>query len=155
MKKHIATLLSGLLLGGAALAHGDVELGPNGGRVLEFSKNESLHGEVVVKEGFFHVALLDKEFQPVALVEQELTATSGDRSKPEKLVVEKKGGEFVVPAVKPGEWVVFQFREGAKAKAVTARMKYDLTICGTCQGPEWLCKCSAKAGKAKEGKGKK
>lgn len=155
MKKHLSTLLCGLLLNAAALAHGDVELGPNGGRILEFSKNESMHGEVLVKDNNFHVALLDKELRPVTLTEQELTATSGDRAKPEKLAVEKKDGKFVVPAVKAGEWVVFQFRAGAKAKPVTARMQYDLTVCGGCKEPEWICKCAANKGKAQAGNGKK
>jgi len=155
MKKYLSTLLCGLLLNAAALAHGDVELGPNGGRILEFSKNESMHGEVVVKDGNFHIALLDKGLLPVVLGEQELTATSGDRAKPEKLVVEKKAGEFVVPAVKAGEWVVFQFRESAKAKPVTARMQYDLTVCGGCKEPHWICKCAANEAKAKAAKSKK
>ena len=151
MKKQILTLLSSLILSITAMAHGEVEIGPNGGRILEFSKNESMHGEVLFKENQFHIALLDKDMKPVAIADQELTATSGDRAKPEKLVVEKKGGEFLVPAVKSGDWLIFQFRENAKAKPVTARLQYDLTICGTCKEPEWMCKCGAKAA---NGKGK-
>ena len=149
MKKHILTLLSSLILSAVAIAHGDVELGPNGGRILEFSKNESMHGEVVFKDNQFHIALLDKDKKPVALADQELTATSGDRAKPEKLVVEKKDGKFIVPAVKSGEWIIFQFKDNAKAKAITARIQYDLTICSACKEPEWLCKCAAKEGKGK------
>jgi hypothetical protein len=148
MKKNILTLLGILALGASALAHGDVELGPHGGRILEFSKNESLHGEVIQKANEFHIALLDKDMKAIALAAQELTATSGDRAKPEKLAVEKKDGVFVVPVVKAGEWVIFQFRENAKAKPITARLQYDLTVCGGCKAPEWLCKCAAKEGKA-------
>jgi hypothetical protein len=36
-----------------------------------------------VKDGKFHVALLDWELKPVGLSEQTLTATSGYRAKPE------------------------------------------------------------------------
>ncbi|MEI6713931.1 MAG: hypothetical protein WCO60_09275 [Verrucomicrobiota bacterium] len=150
MKKHILTYLSSLILTASALAHGDVELGPNGGRLLEFSKNESMHGEVVFKDNQFQIALLDKDKKPVALVDQELTATTGDRAKPEKLVVEKGNGKFVVPAVKAGEWIIFQFKENAKAKAITARLQYDLTVCSACKEPEWLCKCAAKDAKGKK-----
>jgi uncharacterized GH25 family protein len=150
MKKHILTILNSLILSAVAMAHGEVELGPNGGRILEFSKNESMHGEVVLKENQFHIALLDKDRKPVALAEQELTATSGDRAKPEKLVVEKKDGKFIVPTVKSGEWVIFQFKENSKSKAVTARLQYDLTICSACKEPEWICKCTAKEGKGKK-----
>ena len=150
MKTYILTLLCSLLLNTWASAHSGVEIGPNGGRILEFSKNESLHCEVRWIENQFHVALLDKDMKPVALGEQELTATSGDRSKPEKLQVQKKDGAFVIPSVKTGEWVIFQFRENAKAKPVTARFQYDLTVCGGCKKAEWLCTCAAKDGKSKK-----
>jgi len=150
MKQTILTLLVGLALSASAAAHGEVEIGPHGGRILEFSKNETMHGELLVKDNQFHITLLDKDMKRVALGEQELTATSGDRAKPEKLAVEKKDGTFVVPVIKAGEWVIFQFRENAKAKPVTARLQYDLTSCGTCKSPEWLCKCAAKESKEKK-----
>jgi len=150
MKKNILTLLCGLLLSTWASAHGEVEIGPNGGRILEFSKNESIHGEVRLSDNQFHIALLDKNMKPLALGDQELSATSGDRAKPQKLVVDKKDGAFVVPAVKAGEWVILQFRENAKAKPVTARFQYDLATCSTCKAAEWLCQCSAKEEKKKK-----
>ena len=149
MKKQLLTLLSSLALTAAALAHGEVEVGPNGGRILEFSKNETMHGEVTLKDGKFHVALLDKDMKPVALEAQELTATSGDKAKPEKLTVEKKDGKFVVPTVKEGEWIIFQFRAAAKAKPVTARLQYDTHACGECKKPEWLCVCGTTEKKKK------
>jgi hypothetical protein len=142
MKKTILNLIALLVLASAsAFGHGGIELGPNGGRILEFSKNETMHGEVTVKDGKFHVALLDKNMKPVALEAQELTATSGNREKPEKLSVEKKDGKFVVPTVKEGEWIIFQFKENAKAKAVTARLEYDTAVCSKCKAPEWVCEC--------------
>lgn len=144
MKKQLLTLLSSLALTTAAFAHGEVEIGPNGGRILEFSKNESMHGEVTVKDGKFQIAVLDKDMKPVALEAQELTATSGDRAKPEKLTVEKKDGKFVVPTVKEGEWIIFQYKETAKTKPITARLQYDTNACGECKKPEWLCICGTK-----------
>ncbi len=141
MKKTILTLLSSLALTAAGFAHGEVEIGPNGGRILEFSKNESMHGEVVLKGDKFHIALLDKDMKPVALEVQTLVATGGASGKPEKLAVEKADGKFVVPAVKNGEWLIVQFKENAKAKAITARLQYDTAACGTCKNPEWLCDC--------------
>jgi len=147
MKKQLLTLLSSLALTAAALAHGEVEVGPNGGRILEFSKNETLHGEVTLKDGKFHVAFFDKDMKPVALAEQTLTASGGATAKPEKLVVEKADGHFIVPAVKPGEWLILQYKGDAKAKAITARMQYDTTICSACKAPEWICKCDQNAAK--------
>ncbi len=149
MKKQLLTLLSSLALTAAALAHGEIEVGPNGGRILEFSKNETMHGEVTLKDGKFHVALLDKDMKPVALADQTVSASGGPTNKAEKLAVEKSGNQFVVPAVKSGEWLILQFKDNAKAKAVTARMQYDTTICSACKEPEWICKCDANAGKKK------
>ena len=126
-----------------AFAHGDVEIGPNGGRILEFSKNESMHGEVTVKDGNFVIAVLDKAMKPVALAEQTLTATGSTGTKAEKLTVEKSGDKFIIPTVKSGEWLIVQFKESAKAKPVTARLQYDTATCPKCKGPEWLCACAA------------
>ena len=125
----------------SALGHGQAETGPNGGRILEFSKDESVHGELTVKDGKFHIALLDKAMKPIAIKEQTLTITTGDRDKPEKLAVQKEGDQFVAPAVQAGQWAIFQFRQTAKAKPVTARVEYDTKECGECKKPEWLCSC--------------
>ncbi len=90
----LLTLISTL-----TFAHEGVELGPNGGRIVEFSKNETMHGEVLVKGDKFHIALLDKDMKPVAIAEQTLTATTGDRTKAlPKLTVEKDAKGFVVPS---------------------------------------------------------
>ncbi len=150
MKTSLLTLTAMLLLGlTRALGHGGVELGPDGGRILEFSKNQTLHGEVIAKDGFFHIALLDKAMKPVGLKDQELTATTGDRKKPGKLTVEKKDGKFVVPMQKGEEFLtIFQFRDSSGARQVTARLTYDAAICSACKNPEWLCKCGA--GEAKK-----
>ena len=80
-----------------------------------------MHGEVNVKDGKFHVALLDKAMKPVKVGEQAITASGGPSGKAEKLTVEKSGDSFVVPTVKPGEWLILQYKENPKAKAVTAR----------------------------------
>jgi uncharacterized glyoxalase superfamily protein PhnB len=139
MKTKLITLLS--LLTAVAFAHEGVELGPNKGRILEFSKDETMHGEVIVKGDKFHIALLDKDMKPVALTEQTLTATTGDRDKPVKLTVEKDAKGFVVPLVKAGEWLILQYKNTPKAKAVTARLEYNTATCEECKKAEWLCEC--------------
>lgn len=142
MKSLLSLLLCTFACVSTSLAHDGVTLGPNGGRIVTFSKNAPVVGEVTVKGGKFHVALLDKSMKPLKNAAQELTATTGDRSKPEKLAVEKDAGKFVLPVVKAGEWIIFQYKDNAEAKAVTGRMQYDTAICGECQAEEWLCKCS-------------
>ena len=147
MKKHILTLLSSLALTVAACAHADIEIGPNGGRILEFSKNQTVHGEIIVKGGKFQIAVLDKNMKPVALGEQTLTASGGPTGKAEKLAVEKSGDRFVLPLLKSGDWLIVQFKENAKAKAITARLEYDTTICSKCKAEEWICKCEQEKAK--------
>jgi hypothetical protein len=141
MKSKLTTLLASLALSLLALGHGGVELGPNGGRILEFSKNETAHGEVTVKDGKFHIAVLDKDMKPVAVNKQSLTATGGTREKPERLAVENTDKGFIVPLVKEGQWLIVQFKETPNAKAVTARFEYDTSICSKCKAEEWICKC--------------
>ena len=153
MKTSLLTLAAVLLLGTIrTLGHGGVELGPNGGRILEFSKNETLHGEVTLTNGQFHVSILDKDMKPVPLGEQTLVVTGGDRAKPEKPKVKIQGGQFVFPALKGDDYLlVLQFREKPAAKTITARFEFDAAICSACKNPEWLCKCSSE----KEEKGNK
>ena len=140
MKKKLTALLLALTTT-IAFGHGGVELGPNGGRILEFSKNESMHGEVTVKEGKFHIALLDKDLKPVKVEAQSLTATGGPQKKQAKVEVTKDETGFTLPVVKDGDWLIVQYKDTAKAKAVTARLQYDTSICEGCKKAEWLCEC--------------
>jgi len=139
MKTKLILLIT--LLTSLAFAHEGVELGPNGGRILEFSDNETMHGEVTVKGDQFHIAVLDKDMKPVAVAAQTLTATTGDRAKPVKLEVTKDAKGFVMPVVKPGEWLILRYKDHADAKTVTARFEYNTATCEECKAPEWLCKC--------------
>src|SRR6187401_2107595 len=124
MKTKLATLVLSLVAS-VALAHSGVELGPNGGRILEFSKNESMHGEVTVKGDKFHIALLDKDLKPLKVDQQSLTASNDDRENPRKLEVTTGDKGFVLPVVKPGEWIIVQFKLKPDAKAITARIEYN------------------------------
>ena len=126
-------------------AHSDAKIGPNGGRVLDFSTNQTVHGEIVEKDGMFHIGLLDKDMKPMPIEKQILTATTGDRNKPEKLAVETKDGKFVTSIQKGGDhWTIFQFRETPGAKPVTARLHYIAKACAECGKPDWLCQCAMK-----------
>lgn len=143
MKTKLLTLIL-ILTAVVAIAHEGIELGPNGGRILEFSKDETMHGELTVKDGKFHVAVLDKDMKPVALAAQSLTATGGTREQPQKLTVEKDAGGFAFPLVPAGQWLILQYKETPEAKAITARVEYNTAKCGECSKPEWLCACGAK-----------
>jgi hypothetical protein len=136
--------LTGLLLAATAsfaLAHEGIELGPNKGRVLEFSKNETMHGEVTEKDGKLHIVLLDKDMKPVMVDAQSLVATAGSRAKPVKLEVTKTESGFILPLPGAGEWLILQYKDSADAKAITARLHYDTSNCAPCKSPEWRCAC--------------
>lgn len=143
MKTKLSTLILTFITT-IAVGHGGVEIGPNGGRILEFSKNETMHGEVTVKGDKFHIAVLDKDMKQVAMDKQSLTAITGDRNSPTKLEVTKDAKGFLVPLVKAGDWLIVQFKLAPDAKAITARLEYNTSTCPECKGPEWLCKCAAK-----------
>ncbi|MBK8090560.1 MAG: hypothetical protein IPK32_00810 [Verrucomicrobiaceae bacterium] len=138
----ITTLISSLAFG-----HEGVERGPNGGRILEFSDNETMHGEIAVKDGKFHIALLDKDMKAVVMSEQSLTAVTGDRAAPAKLEVTKDAKGFTLPLVKAGEWLILRYKETPSAKAITARLEYNTATCEECKAEEWLCKCKPEAEK--------
>lgn len=138
----LASLTFAFLSATTALAHGDVELGPNGGRLVEFGEKNPLHVEVVLKDGNFLVGLYDEAAKKeVPIAEQEFTVT--EKSTGKKVAVEKKDGKWVLakPAGKDF-WLIFQLRDKAGAKAKTGRLHYDETICPECSVQEWLCKCA-------------
>ena len=143
MKTKLTALLLALTAG-FAFGHGDIELGPNKGRILEFSTNETMHGEVTAKDGKLHIAVLDKDMKPVKVESQSVTATAGTREKPVKLEVTKSESGFTITAPKDGEWLIVQFKESESAKPITARMEYDTKKCATCESVEWLCSCGEK-----------
>ena len=150
MNMKLISMILAFLSGAAVLtAHEGVERGPNGGRLLEFSKDETMHGEVTVKEGKFHIALFDKDMKPVAVAAQTLTASTGDRAKPVKLEVAKAATGFSMPGVSEGAWLSLQFRSGPEGKPITARMEYNTATCDGCKEPEWLCKCEPEKEKEK------
>jgi hypothetical protein len=144
MKSILSKTLALLLLGASTVfAHQAVELGPNGGRILEFSKNETMHGEVTSKKGKFHIALLDKDMKPVSISAQTLTAMTADRNNPQKLEIEVKDDHFVMPMLAGNEYtIIFQYRNSAEDKPITARLLFDAANCDGCNSPEWLCKCA-------------
>jgi hypothetical protein len=146
MKHHILPILAALaLIPSFALAHGDIEIGPNGGRVFELESKTTPHLEVGAKDGKFVIHVLDAKDKTMPIGERTLAITGGDRSNPVKLVIEKSGDTFTAPIPKGEKFpVVFQLREKDGAKPLTARLNYDASTCGECKKAEWLCACGSK-----------
>lgn len=129
------------LFTGTAIAHEGIELGPNKGRIVELSTDETMHGEVTEKDGKLHIALLDKDMKPVVIATQEITATAGTREAPEKIAVEKSATNFSIPTPPAGQWIILQYKASADAKAIIARLHYNTKVCDPCKQPEWRCAC--------------
>jgi hypothetical protein len=127
-----------------ALAHEGIELGPNKGRIVEFSTNETMHGEITLKDGKLQIALLDKDMKPVKVAAQTVTATAGTREKPRKLAITQDETGFILPTPGDHEWLILQYKETPETKAITARIQFDTTECAPCKNPEWRCACSEK-----------
>jgi hypothetical protein len=143
MKTKLTTAIL-TLTASLAFGHGDIKLGPNKGRILEFSSDETMHGEVTEKDGKLHIALLDKDMKPVKVQDQSLTATAGTRQAPIKSEVTKTENGFMISPTQPGEWLIIQYKESGSTKVVTARLHYDTKSCAPCGNPEWRCACGEK-----------
>ncbi len=127
-----------------AFAHEGIELGPNKGRIVELSTDETLHGEVTAIEGKLQIAVLDKDMKPVKVEAQSVTATAGTREKPVRLETTKSESGFTIAAPKDGEWLILQYKDSASAKPITARLHFIEKKCAPCGNPEWRCACGDK-----------
>ena len=151
MNKHIIALLSSISLTVAAFGHGGVEIGPNGGRLVEFGEKAPLTAEISLKDDKFVIGLYDETAKKeVPVTAQILTVTHKEKNA--KLAPELKDGKWTV-AKPAGDdfWLILQLKPDAKGKAQNGRLHYEAAICGECKSPEWLCKCPAEKG-AKEKK---
>lgn len=131
-------------------AHEGIELGPNKGRILDLSSDESLQAEVTEKEGKLTITLLDHDLKAVAIDKQELAATAGTREAPVKVEVEKSASNFTMAAPPAGEWIIFQFKTDGEAKALVVRLHYNVSTCAPCKQPEWRCACPKEEEKEKK-----
>jgi hypothetical protein len=148
MKTTLLKLVVAAALATPAFAHQEIEIGPHGGRVFKLESKATPHLEVAAKDGRFVVYVLDAKDQPTPVGERVLTITAGERSKPEKLAVEKSAEAFTAPIPKGEEFpVVFQIRETSAAKPLTARLNYNAKPCPECKKPEWMCDCGSTAKK--------
>ncbi len=145
MKTTALATLAALLLCLTAFAHERLTFGPNGGRLIALDSPTVPNAEVVFKDGALTVGLFDKGRKPIALGQQTLTITAGERSAPKKLEVAKKGDQFTA-AAPAGEdyWAIFQLKETPSAKALTFRVHYQTKVCAECKKPEWVCECGGK-----------
>jgi len=142
--KMLSAVVALVLLTLRAWGHEGAPLGPNGGRLVEFSKDRSLRGEVTLVKGQFRVALLGADLKPVAIQDQVLVVTGGERRKPQKPEVRLEGGHFVFAALNGTEYpLVLQLRPTKDARPITAKFTYDAAICSACKQAEWLCKCGS------------
>jgi len=144
MKLTTIILTLSALTASLVYAHEGIELGPNKGRIIEFSTDETMHGEITLKDGKLHIALLDREMKPVKIAAHTLSATAGTRAKPQKLETTPDDAGFSLPTPGEDEWLILQYKETPETKTITARIQFNTDTCTPCSMPEWRCACSAK-----------
>jgi hypothetical protein len=146
-------LLHGLLAG-ATLAliptafaadghdHAKKVAGPNGGLVITAVEP---HCELLVTlERKLKITFLGADIKSVALKDQSVTATGGDRAKPTRFTFIKDGGSLVSGQALPaGEVIplILQIKTAPDAKSVTKRVTLNLANCPGCELAEYACTC--------------
>jgi hypothetical protein len=141
--KRLCSLLLAFCASATAFAHGDVELGPNKGRLLQVTPDKKVWAEATLRGDAFHLALLDEAKQPLPVGAATLTALTADRRNPQTLAVTTVADGFTV-AKPAGEkfFLILSYKAAPEAKSAVFRLPYDGRNCGDCQKAEWLCACS-------------
>lgn len=139
----VLTIAVGLsVAASSAVAHESIDTGPNGGRILAGTKPAA--ELFVTKDRKVQITFLNDDKKPVAVAEQIVTVTAGDRAAPTKLTFVKKGdvlvSENALPAGNEFPTVV-QIKQTSDAKAAVTKFNLNLEICEECSKPEYACVC--------------
>ena len=144
MKTRVAlialSLIASLLT--AIAAEKKVEVGPNGGRLLEMASPKAEF--LVEKDHSVKISFFDAALKPVAVTGQHVTVIAHAKSGKAKLEFEKKGDVLVSKTKLPegdGYPVVVLFKQDAEAKPQNFRFGLELHNCGGCKRAEYACTC--------------
>ncbi|MBS0658578.1 MAG: hypothetical protein JSR82_10090 [Verrucomicrobia bacterium] len=143
MKKRILSALAVLALTAtAAFAHGDVEIGPNGGRVVDLG-SKAPSAEVVLQGTNFVISLYDEAAKKSVPATAAQTLSIVHKESGKKLEPKLVDGKWTVAKPDGKEfWLILTLKDDAAAKGRTGRLHYDEAVCGDCKNPEWICKCA-------------
>jgi hypothetical protein len=148
-QNEMKTILASLLILAANLitasAHERMTVGPGDGRLAYLDSTTTPNAEFNVKDGKIHITLLDKDLKPIALADQILSITAGEKGAAKKLEVTQAGADFVAPLPDGADyWCIFQLKEKKDAKSITFRVHYLSEVCAECKKAEWRCDCGNK-----------
>jgi len=128
MKNKLVLLTAVAAFAASAFAHERITIGPKGGRVIYLDSPAIPNVEVIVNnEGRAEVTLLDKQRNPIAPTEQDVSLTAGPRASAKKMKIEKQNDGFItekLPESAPYV-IVVQIKERPDAKALTGRLNYN------------------------------
>lgn len=122
--------------------HAEKIAGPNGGRV--FTSVEPHLEFLVTEDRKVKITALDDHNKPIAIAEQSVRVTGGDRSNPTRLSFAKEGTVLVSDAAFPAGNdfpVVVQIKPSGDAKSVMEKFNLNLVDCPTCDYLEYACTC--------------
>jgi len=147
--ENVIALLTAITLGSFSVVkaddkheHGGQKAGPNGGRVLH--KIEPHLEFFVTKDRKVQLTALDDNLKVVAIGEQVVSVTGGDRSNPVRMTFSKQGNTLISNIAFPegnNFPVVVQVKESAAAEAVLDKFTMNFDKCPTCAYLEYACTC--------------
>lgn len=122
--------------------HSGVKAGPNGGRVLE--EVEPNLEFLVTEDRRVRITALNDEGKAVAIGEQSVRVTGGDRSNPTRMTFAKEGDVLVSDSAFPegNDFpVVVQIKTSPDAENIMEKFNLNLVDCPTCEYLEYACTC--------------
>lgn len=126
----------------AGHSHDKKEAGPNGGRIIHTVEP---HFEVFVRDDRrIQITFLDDKNKPIAPAKQEITAVTGDRSKPTNLTFSVQEKVLLSDQSLPeGNKMPFiiTIKNTPESRAIRERFTMDLSECGGCDYKEYACTC--------------
>lgn len=116
--------------------------GPNGGRLL--TKVEPRLEFKVLDDRSVKITAVDKDIKPIAIADQVVRVTAGERSNPVRMSFAKEGEVLVSDKAFPeGDDfpVVVQIKVKEGEKTVIEKFTMDFSDCPTCDYLEYACIC--------------
>lgn len=116
--------------------------GPNGGRLL--TKVDPQLEFKVTDDRKVKITAVDKEIKPIAIGEQIVRITAGERTNPVRLSFSKEGDTLISDKAFPeGDDfpVVVQIKVKPGEKTIIEKFTMDFSDCPTCDYLEYACIC--------------
>lgn len=138
----LAVLTAAFLLPSSPARAGQLEAGPNGGRIVGAPPDQA---ELLISpDGIVTVTFLDAERKPAPPGTRSAAVFAQLDSGKKEIALRPEGDTFVStePLPEPeGYTLVVQTRATPEGKPVNTRVTYNVQVCGGCHLAEYACTC--------------